>query len=76
MGQAGGELAPYVVGAKVLALGQAKFQVYCAVCHGAEGKGNPVFESPFQRSGLPRFATPSSHEGAVLAFLCRGVRPN
>lgn len=42
----------------------------------AEGKGNPVYESTFHRSGLPRFATPSSHEGAVLAFLCRGVRPN
>lgn len=41
----------------------------------AEGKGSPVYESTFQRSGLPRFATPSSHEGTVLAFLCRGVRP-
>lgn len=42
----------------------------------AEANGNPVYESTFERSGLPRFATPSSHEGTVLAFLCRGVRPN
>lgn len=41
-----------------------------------EGKGSPVYESTFERSGLPRVATPSSHEGTVLAFLCRGVRPN
>lgn len=41
----------------------------------AEGKGSPVYESTFQRSGLPRFATPESHEGKVLAFLCRGIRP-
>ena len=41
----------------------------------AEGKGNPVYESTFHRSGLPRFATPESHEGKVLAVLCRGVRP-
>ena len=42
----------------------------------AEGKGKSVFESTFHRSGQPRFATPSSHEGAVLVFLCRGIRPN
>jgi hypothetical protein len=41
----------------------------------AEGKGKTVFESTFHRSGLPRFVTPSSHEGAVLVFLCRGIRP-
>ena len=41
----------------------------------AEGKGSPVYESTFHRSGLPRFATPESHEGKVVAFLCRGVRP-
>jgi hypothetical protein len=41
----------------------------------AEGKGKTVFESTFHRSGLPRFVTPSSHEGAVLVFLCKGIRP-
>ena len=41
----------------------------------AEGKGKTIFESTFHRSGLPRFVTPSSHEGAVLVFLCRGIRP-
>lgn len=41
-----------------------------------EGKGAPVYESTFERSGVPRVATPSTHEGTVLAFLCRGVRPN
>jgi hypothetical protein len=42
----------------------------------ADGKGKTVFESTFHRSGQPRFATPRSHEGAVLVFLCRGIRPN
>lgn len=42
----------------------------------AQANGAPVYESTFERSGLPRFATPSSHEGTVVAFLCRGVRPN
>ena len=41
----------------------------------AEGKGKTVFESTFLRSGMPRFVTPSSHEGAVLVFLCKGIRP-
>lgn len=26
--------------------GQAHFQMYCASCHGAEGKGNPMFGAP------------------------------
>ena len=42
----------------------------------ADGKGKTVFESTFHRSGQPRFATPRSYEGAVLVFLCRGIRPN
>ncbi len=41
---AGGELAPYAVDAKVLALGQAKFQVYCAVCHGQAADGNGIMK--------------------------------
>jgi mono/diheme cytochrome c family protein len=41
---AGGELAPYAVDAKVLALGQAKYQVYCAVCHGQAADGNGIMK--------------------------------
>jgi hypothetical protein len=40
-----------------------------------EGKGAVVFESTYTRSPMPRFATPSSHEGVVLLFLCKGERP-
>ncbi len=40
-----------------------------------EAKGQTVFESTGMRSANPRFATPSSHEGVVLLFLCKGVRP-
>ena len=41
-----------------------------------EGKGQTLFESTYHRSPMPRFATPSSHEGVVLQFLCKGVKPN
>ncbi len=41
-----------------------------------EGKGKPVFESTYHRSPMPRFATPASHEGVVLLFLCKGIKPN
>ncbi len=41
----------------------------------AEAKGQTVFESTGMRSANPRFATPSSHEGVVLLFLCKGVKP-
>ncbi len=41
---AGGELAPYAVDAKVLALGQAKYHVYCAVCHGQAADGNGIMK--------------------------------
>ena len=41
---AGGELAPFAVDAKTLALGQAKFQIYCAVCHGQAADGNGIMK--------------------------------
>jgi len=41
-----------------------------------EGKGPALFESTYHRSPMPRFATPSSHEGVVLQFLCKGLKPN
>ncbi len=41
----------------------------------AEAKGQTVYESSGLRSASLRFATPSGHEGAVLLFLCKGVRP-
>ena len=40
-----------------------------------EAKGQTVYESSGLRSASLRFATPSGHEGAVLLFLCKGVRP-
>ena len=41
---ASGELAPFTVDAKTLALGQAKFQIYCAVCHGSAADGNGIMK--------------------------------
>jgi len=39
-----GQLADYGVDASVLALGQAKYQVYCAVCHGDAADGNGIMK--------------------------------
>jgi mono/diheme cytochrome c family protein len=39
-----GRLADYGVDASVLALGQAKYQVYCAVCHGDAADGNGIMK--------------------------------
>lgn len=39
-----GALAPYVINDRVLALGAAKFQIYCTVCHGAAGDGNGIMK--------------------------------
>ena len=40
----GGELAPFQVDARLLELGRAKYQVYCAVCHGAAADGNGIMK--------------------------------
>ena len=40
----GGELAPFKVDARLLELGRAKYQVYCAVCHGAAADGNGIMK--------------------------------
>lgn len=40
-----------------------------------EGKGETVFESTYLRSAMPRFATPATHEGVILVFLCKGIKP-
>ena len=41
---AGGELERFNIDDKTLALGQAKFQIYCAVCHGSAGDGNGIMK--------------------------------
>ena len=40
----GGELAPFQVNARLLELGRAKYQVYCAICHGAAADGNGIMK--------------------------------
>ncbi len=40
----GGELKPFEVNAQLLELGQAKFEIYCKVCHGAAADGNGVMK--------------------------------
>ena len=40
----GGELAPFQVDARLLELGRAKYQVYCAVCHGDAADGNGIMK--------------------------------
>jgi len=42
--QPGGELAPFKVDSRLLELGRAKFQIYCAVCHGAAADGNGIMK--------------------------------
>ena len=39
-----GQPQPYAIDADVLALGQAKYQIYCAVCHGDAGDGNGIMK--------------------------------
>ena len=39
-----GQPGDYAVDAAVLALGQAKYQVYCAVCHGEAADGNGIMK--------------------------------
>lgn len=39
-----GEFKPYVVDAQTLELGQAKFEIYCKICHGAAADGNGVMK--------------------------------
>lgn len=39
-----GQPQPYAIDASVLALGQAKYQVYCAVCHGDAADGNGIMK--------------------------------
>jgi len=39
-----GQPGDYAVDAAVLALGQAKYQVYCAVCHGDAADGNGIMK--------------------------------
>jgi mono/diheme cytochrome c family protein len=39
-----GQPQPYAIDADVLALGQAKYQIYCAVCHGQAADGNGIMK--------------------------------
>ena len=39
-----GELQPYTIDSKVLELGRAKYQIYCAVCHGQAANGNGIMK--------------------------------
>jgi mono/diheme cytochrome c family protein len=39
-----GQPQPYVIDADVLTLGQAKYQIYCAVCHGQAADGNGIMK--------------------------------
>ena len=39
-----GQPQPYAIDADVLALGQAKYQIYCAVCHGDAADGNGIMK--------------------------------
>lgn len=39
-----GELQPFVIDSKLLELGRAKYQIYCAVCHGQAANGNGIMK--------------------------------
>jgi len=48
-------------------LGQKEFNASCAVCHGANGKGDGVY-TEFLKNGAPSLTTLSKRNGGVFPF--------
>jgi mono/diheme cytochrome c family protein len=62
-------------------LGKARFDIYCAVCHGPEGAGGGNIEGPFPRGLIPHLVSQQAREltdGYIFGMMSvgRGLMPN
>ncbi len=58
---------PLAMTSEVLAKGQQQFEIYCAVCHGANGSGNGLVNRRAQKILSTTWTPPSSlHDDAIL----------
>jgi mono/diheme cytochrome c family protein len=57
------EVVPLPIDRELLALGERRFRVFCAVCHGAEGTGQSVVAG-----AMSVRKPPSLHEPRIVAF--------
>jgi len=62
---ADGKPEPYVVDSAVLALGQRKFGIYCAVCHGAAADGNGILKARSAIEGAENIPTIANLQTAM-----------
>ena len=62
---ADGRLAPYVVDSAVLALGQKKYGIYCAVCHGPAADGNGIIKARSAIEGAESIPTIANLQTAL-----------
>ncbi|UCC72484.1 MAG: c-type cytochrome [Gemmatimonadota bacterium] len=64
-----------------LALGKEKYDIYCAVCHGPEGRGGGSIEGPYPRGLINRLDSQRARElsdGYIFGMISagRGLMPN
>ena len=62
---ADGQPKPYVVDSAVLALGQKKFGIYCAVCHGPAADGNGILKARAAIEGAESMPTIANLQTAL-----------
>lgn len=60
-----GQPKPYVVDSAVLALGQKKYGIYCAVCHGAAADGNGILKARSAIEGAEAIPTIANLQTAM-----------
>ncbi len=64
-----------------LELGQARYDIYCSVCHGPEGRGDGSIEGPFPRGLINMLTTQRAQDlsdGYLFGIISvgRGLMPN
>ena len=74
-------LNPIAATAENLELGQALYDIYCSVCHGAEGSGGGSIEGPFPRGLINMLTTQRAQDltdGYIFGMMAvgRGLMPN
>lgn len=72
---------PFAATAESLELGKARYDIFCVVCHGPEGRGEGNIEGPFPRGLISTLVTQRAQElsdGYIFGMLSagRGLMPN